>query len=280
MAYGLNDVVNQRRMIDTSDTASDEFKAVMRGKLDALLSLAEDTHCRRVSLLHYFGEDSQPCGNCDNCLSPPAVWDATDAARKMLSCIYRVQQASGISFGAGHLMDILRGKATEKVVQYGHDQLSTFGIGADLGEAQWRSVLRQMIAKNMVWVDAEAFSTLKLLPDARQVLKGEVGVMLREQTAAAKGDRRKRVTKTSVKGLAEAALNTGALERLASLKAWRAEVAREHNLPAFVIFHDATLRAIAERAPQSLGELEGISGIGAKKLEAYGAEVVRVCQSK
>ena len=282
MAYGLQDVVNQRRMIDTSDTASDEFKAVMRGKLDALLSMAEGTHCRRVSLLHYFGEESQPfgnCGNCDNCLNPPAVWDATEAARKMLSCIYRVQQASGISFGAGHLMDILRGKATEKVVQYGHDQLSTFGIGADLGEAQWRSVLRQLIAKNMVWVDAEAFSTLKLLPDARQVLKGEVGVMLREPTAAAKGDRRKRVTKTSVKGLAEAALNAGALERLASLKAWRAEVAREHNLPAFVIFHDATLRAIAERAPQSLGDLEGISGIGAKKLQAYGADVVRVCRS-
>ena len=280
MVYGLQDVVNQRRMIDTSDAASEEFKVVMRGKLDALLSLAEDTHCRRVSLLHYFGEDSQPCGNCDNCLNPPAVWDATEAARKMLSCIYRVQQASGISFGAGHLMDILRGKATEKVVQYGHDQLSTFSIGADLGEAQWRSVLRQLIAKNMVWVDAEAFSTLKLLPDARQVLKGEVGVMLREPTAAAKGDRRKRVTKTSVKGLAEAALNAGALERLSSLKAWRAEVAREHNLPAFVIFHDATLRAIAERAPQSLGDLEGISGIGAKKLEAYGADVVRVCRSQ
>ncbi len=308
MAYGLNDVVNQRRMIDTSDTASEEFKAVMRGKLDALLNLAESTHCRRASLLEYFGETMQAnersagppqassapsggsalhevksvgarCWNCDNCISPPAVWDATDAARKMLSCIYRVQQASSISFGAGHLMDILRGKATEKVVQYGHDQLSTFGIGADLGEAQWRSVLRQLIAKNMVWVDAEAFSTLKLLPDARQVLKGEVGVMLREQTAAVKGDLRKRVTKTSVKGLAEAALNAGALERLASLKAWRAAVAREHNLPAFVIFHDATLRAIAERAPQSLGDLGGISGIGAKKLEAYGADVVRVCRS-
>ncbi len=313
MVYGLQDVVNQRRMIDTSDTASEAFKVVMRGKLDALLNLAESTHCRRASLLEYFGETMQAnersagppqassapaggilrqaqddrgvevksvgarCWNCDNCLNPPAVWDATEAARKMLSCIYRVQQASGISFGAGHLMDILRGKATEKVVQYGHDQLSTFGIGADLGEAQWRSVLRQLIAKNMVWVDAEAFSTLKLLPDARQVLKGEVGVLLREQAASVKGDRRKRVTKTSVKGLAEAALNAGALERLASLKAWRAEVAREHNLPAFVIFHDATLRAIAERAPQNLGDLDGISGIGAKKLQAYGAEVLRVC---
>jgi ATP-dependent DNA helicase RecQ len=277
MTYGLQDVVNQRRMIDTSDAASEEFKQVMRGKLDALLTLAEDTRCRRVSLLHYFGEDSSPCGNCDNCLNPPAVWDATEAARKMLSCIYRVQQASGISFGAGHLMDILRGKPTEKVLQHSHDKLSTFGIGADLSEVQWRGVLRQLIAKGMVRVDPDAFNTLQLLPDARQVLRGEVSVMLREQAPAASGDRRKKGTRTSVKGLAEASLNAGALERLARLKAWRAEVAREHNLPAFVIFHDATLRAIAERAPQSTAELEGISGMGVKKLEAYGREVLRVC---
>jgi len=281
MMYGLQDVVNQRRMIDTSEAASEAFKQVMRGKLDALLSLAEDTRCRRVSLLGYFGEASEPCGNCDNCLQPPAVWDATEAARKMLSCIYRVQQASGISFGAGHLMDILRGKATEKVAQYGHDNLSTFGIGSDLAEAQWRSVLRQLIAKNMVRVDAEAFNTLQLMPDARQVLKGEVSVVLRQQALASKADRPRRgsktLVKTSVKGLAEAALNAGALERLARLKAWRGEVAREHNLPAFVIFHDATLRAIAEQAPQSLQDLEGISGMGTKKLQAYGAEVLRVC---
>lgn len=279
MAYGLQDVVNQRRMIDTSEAASEEFKQVMRGKLDALLTLAEDTRCRRVSLLHYFGEDSQACGNCDNCLQPPVVWDATEAARKMLSCIYRVQQASGISFGAGHLMDILRGKPTEKVLQHSHDKLSTFGIGADLSEVQWRGVLRQLIAKGMVRVDPDAFNTLQLLPDARQVLKGEVSVLLREQATGGAGERRKKSTKTSVKGLAEASLNAGALERLGRLKAWRAEVAREHNLPAFVIFHDATLRAIAERAPQRLSDLEGISGIGAKKLEAYGQEVLRVCRT-
>ena len=278
MVYGLQDVVNQRRMIDTSEVASEEFKQVMRGKLDALLTLAEDTHCRRVSLLRYFGEDSQPCMNCDNCLNPPAVWDATDAARKMLSCIYRVQQASGISFGAGHIMDILRGKATDKVAQYAHDKLSTFGIGADLAEAQWRGVLRQLIAKNMVRVDSEAFSTLELLPDARAVLRGEVSLMLREQAPGAGSKKRSsKPTKTSVKGMAEASLNAGALERLGRLKAWRAEVAREHNLPAFVIFHDATLRAIAEQAPQSLADLEGISGMGTKKLHAYGAEVIRVC---
>ena len=277
MTYGLNDVVNQRRMIDTSEAASEAFKVVMRGKLDALLNLAEGTACRRVSLLHYFDEESQPCGNCDNCLKPPAVWDATDAARKMLSCIYRVQQASGISFGAGHLMDILRGKATEKVLQHSHDKLSTFGIGSDLGETQWRAVLRQLIAKNMVYVDAEAFSTLQLLPDARQVLKGQASVILREQASTEKSSRTKKPIKTSVKGIAEASLNAGALERLAHLKAWRAEVAREHNLPAFVIFHDTTLRAIAERAPQTARDLEGIAGIGVKKLEAYGAEVLRVC---
>ncbi|MDI1236850.1 MAG: RecQ family ATP-dependent DNA helicase [Polaromonas sp.] len=311
MTYGLQDVVNQRRMIDTSDAASEEFKQVMRGKLDALLTLAEDTRCRRASLLAYFGEDLESgrsdgpplarpappggsevhavtgvgaqyfCGNCDNCLNPPKVWDATEAARKMLSCIYRVQQASGISFGAGHLMDILRGKATEKVLQHGHDKLSTFGIGADLAEVQWRGVLRQLIAKGMVRVDPDAFNTLLLLPDARQVLRGEVSVMLREQAPGGSADRRKgsskKGTKTSAKGLAEASLNAGALERLARLKAWRAEVAREHNLPAFVIFHDATLRAIAERAPQSTADLEGISGIGVKKLEAYGNEVLRVC---
>jgi ATP-dependent DNA helicase RecQ len=277
MVYGLQDVVNQRRMIDTSEVASEDFKQVMRGKLDALLTLAEDTRCRRVSLLGYFGEASEPCNNCDNCLNPPAVWDATDAARKMLSCIYRVQQASGLSFGAGHIMDILRGKATEKMAQYGHDKLSTFGIGSDLGEAQWRSVLRQLIAKNMVRVDSEAFSTLQLLPDARAALRGEISVMLREQAPAKSGDRRKRVTKTSAKGMAEASLNAGAMERLGRLKAWRAEVAREHNLPAFVIFHDATLRAIAERAPTRLDDLHDISGMGAKKLHAYGAEVVRVC---
>jgi ATP-dependent DNA helicase RecQ len=286
MTYGLQDVVNQRRMIDTSEAASEAFKQVMRGKLDALLSLAEGTTCRRVSLLRYFDEPSLPCGNCDNCLQPPAVWDATEPARKMLSCIYRVQQASGIGFGAGHLLDILRGKPTEKVVQYGHDKLSTFGIGGDLTEAQWRGVLRQLIATNMVRVNTEAFNTLQLMPDARGVLKGDVSVLLRQQAVTdksgsshglGKATASKRSVKTSVKGLAEAALNTAALERLAKLKVWRADIARQHNLPAFVIFHDATLRAIAERDPQRLHDLEGVAGIGVKKLQAYGAEVLRVC---
>jgi ATP-dependent DNA helicase RecQ len=276
MSYGLQDVVNQRRMIDAGEVAGEDYKQVMRGKLDALLAMAEGTGCRRVRLLSYFGEASAPCMNCDNCLHPPQLWDGTEAGRKLLSCIYRVQQASGLDFGAGHLMDILRGKVTDKVRQYGHERLSTFGIGVDLGESQWRAVLRQLIARNMVRVDSEGMSTLSLLPAARRLLVGQEQLLLRESRVQP-APSRSRQARTSARGLAEASLNAGALERLQRLKAWRAEVAREHNLPAFVIFHDATLRAIAQRNPQELRSLEGIAGMGTKKLQAYGAEVVRVC---
>jgi len=272
MAYGLQDVVNQRRMIDESP-AGEEFKQVMREKLDALLALAEATDCRRVRLLGYFGEKSEPCGNCDNCLHPPAVWDGTDAARKLLSTIYRVQQMSSISFGAGHIMDILRGKDTEKVKQYGHETLSTFGLGAEFSEAQLRGVLRQLIAIGAVGVDAQAFNTLYLTEGSRAVLKGEVTVQLRESvsTPTTKRSRRAGVT-------APAAVNLGVDDqvRFINLKAWRADVAREHNLPAYVIFHDATLAEIAQRSPQTLDDLQGISGIGEKKLQAYGEAVLRV----
>mgnify|MGYP002776107238 FL=1 len=272
MAYGLQDVVNQRRMIDESP-AAEEFKQVLRGKLEALLALAEATDCRRVRLLAYFGEKSQPCGNCDNCLQPPQTWNATEAARKLLSCIYRVQQAGGASFGAGHLIDILRGKKTEKVEQHGHAGLSTFGIGADLGESEWRSLARQLIAREAIRVDAEHFNTLRLGEAARAILKGEDQVFVRVQSAAPARSRsaaRQRVV------TAEATLTLAARETLAALKSWRAQVAREHNLPAYVIFHDATLRAIAELQPQRPSDLEGIPGLGQKKLEAYGAEVLRV----
>ncbi|KQO27036.1 ATP-dependent DNA helicase RecQ [Acidovorax sp. Leaf76] len=279
MAYGLNDVVNQRRMIDESP-AGEEFKQALRGKLDALLALAEATDCRRVRLLAYFGEQSTPCGNCDNCISPPAVWDATDAARKLLSTIYRVNQASGISFGTGHIMDILRGKKTEKVAQFGHEKISTFGIGADLTEPQLRGVLRQLIATGAlglqkVMLDSgHSFDTLCLTEGSRAVLKGEVPVQLRESVSSAPA---KRARKGSAPPAAAANLGPDAQVRFINLKSWRAEVAREHNLPAYVIFHDATLAAIAERNPTTLDDLQGISGMGAKKLDAYGAEVLRVC---
>ena len=274
MAYGLQDVVNQRRMIDESP-AGEDFKQVMRGKLDALLALAEATDCRRVRLLRYFGEDSTDCGNCDNCLQAPDVWDATDAARKLLSTVYRVQQMSGFGFGAGHIIDILRGKVTDKVAQRGHQGLSTFGIGADLSESQWRGVLRQLLAIDAVAVDAQAFNTLVLTTGSRAVLRGEVPVRLR---VAAPKSAKHRTLRTGSAALPKVAaeLDGAAQARFAALKAWRASVAREHNLPAYVIFHDATLAAIAHNAPQSLDALQGISGIGARKLEAYGAAVLAV----
>lgn len=273
MAYGLQDVVNQRRMIDESP-AGEEFKTVLRGKLDALLALAEATDCRRVRLLGYFGEASQPCGNCDNCLHPPAVWDATEAARKLLSTVYRVQQQSGISFGAGHIMDILRGKQTEKVAQFGHERISTWGLAAELSEQQLRGVLRQLIAIGALAVDAEAFNTLRLTEGSRAVLRGERPVLLRETVAqpAARNRGREKAARAAVTG----GLTAEAQRRFDNLKIWRAEVARAHNLPAYVIFHDATLAAIAALGPQTLRELEGVSGIGAKKLEAYGEDVLRV----
>ena len=305
MAYGLQDVVNQRRMIDESP-AGEEFKQGLRGKLDALLGLAEATDCRRVRLLAYFGEvyGGSPaagppqggdgplggqrghtvpsvgaryqCRNCDNCLNPPQVWDGTDAARKLLSTIYRIQQSSGMSFGAGHVMDILRGKTTEKVTQYGHTALSTFGIGADFSEIQLRGVLRQLIALGAVAVDAQAFNTLQLTEQSRAVLRGELQVRLRESVSTPVSRKSKRPGAGSAVIKAPIALDGDGLVRYAALKAWRAEVAREHNLPAYVIFHDATLAAIAKRAPQTLDDLQGISGMGAKKLEAYAQEVLRV----
>ncbi len=274
MAYGLQDVVNQRRMIDESP-ADEDFKHVMRGKLDALLALAEATDCRRVRLLSYFDEASEPCGNCDNCLHPPALWDGTDAARKLLSTVYRAEQHSGFSFGAGHIMDVLRGKQTEKVAQFGHQQLSTFGLGATYSEAQLRGVLRQLIAMGALNVQGQVFNTLQLTEGSRAVLKGEVSVQLRESVSQ-KTEKKKRSTKAP--GPAAANLSQDALVRYINLKAWRAEVAKEHNLPAYVIFHDATLAHIAEAAPINLEDLQGISGIGAKKLEAYGQEVLKVCR--
>ncbi len=278
MAYGLQDVVNQRRMIDESP-AGEAFKQVMRGKLDALLSLAEHTDCRRVRLLAYFGEDytgryGSRCGNCDNCLSPPSVWDGTDAARKLLSCIYRVQQMSGIGFGAGHLMDIVRGKTTDKVTQFGHAELSTFGVGSAFSETQLRGVLRQLIAIGAVDVDAGAYNTLTLTEGSRAVLKGEVQIQLRESVSHAPARKAKRASPAASQ--AGAALDPAGQARFAALKAWRAEVAREHKLPAYVIFHDATLAAISDLAPQTLDDLQGISGIGERKMQAYAQEVLRV----
>ena len=282
MAYGLADVVNQRRMIDESP-AAEEFKRGQRGKLDALLTLAEAHDCRRVRLLIYFGETSERCAPyqnaCDNCLNPPATWDATEAARKALSCIYRFHQNRGQRFGAGHLIDVLRGKSTEKVTQYGHESLTTFGIGADVSEAQWRVVLRQLIALGYLQTEGE-YNTLELTATARDVLRGDVQMLLREASATPKrskaGGRVTKPARGSKDKPPPLPLDEQGLERFAALKEWRAEVAREHNLPAYVVFHDATLAEMAQAQPDSLDALAQISGVGAKKLEAYGREILRV----
>ncbi len=313
MSYGLADVVNQRRMIDESE-AGEDFKRLQRGKLDALLALCEAHDCRRARLLAYFGQASEPvaapaaglqdepeaagsapryfCGNCDNCINAPATWDATEAARKALSCIYRFRQSSygPRSFGVVHLIDVLRGKATDKVAQYGHSKLSTFGIGADVSEAQWRLVLRQLIALGHVRAEGE-YSTLVLTDSARDVLRGAVPVRLRvpseaKARASARPGRTRGGAGSGAPGSDTArpaagkpppvALDAAATALFLQLKAWRAEVAREHNLPAYVVFHDATLAEMARQRPASLVELAGISGVGTKKLEAYGEEILRV----
>ncbi|MGZ5714897.1 MAG: RQC domain-containing protein, partial [Caldimonas sp.] len=264
----------------------DEFKRNQRGKLDALLALAEAHDCRRVRLLAYFGEASAPCGPlqnaCDNCRAAPATWDATEAARMALSCVYRIEQQSGHHFGAGHLIDVLRGKATDKVAQHGHARLSTFGVGAAIDEAQWRSVFRQLVALGHLAAEGE-YGTLALTASSREVLRGEVTLLLREASAAPARTRSGRKRGGATAGAAGAAgkppprpLDPAGLGRFAALKAWRAEVARAHNLPAYVVFHDATLAEMAERHPASLDELAGISGVGAKKLDAYGNDILKV----
>ena len=277
MAYGLNDVVNQRRMIDESP-AGEDFKQVMRGKLDALLALAEATDCRRGRLLGYFGETypKMKCGNCDNCLQAPQIWDGTEAARMLLSTIYRIHQQDGKTFGAGHIVDILRGKDTEKVQQYGHASLSTFGIGSQFTELQLRGVLRQLIALGALGVDAQTFSTLYLTERSRAVLKGEVSIRLRASVSTPATSKSKSRASGSVHKPTPTPLDATGQARFDALKAWRGKVAKSHNLPAYVIFHDATLAAIAKAGPTNLDSLQGIAGIGLKKLEAYGEEVLRV----
>ncbi|WP_235972200.1 DNA helicase RecQ [Aquariibacter albus] len=285
MAYGLADVVQQRRMIDEGP-ADETFKRLQRDKLDALLALAEATDCRRVRLLRYFDEGSTPCQPglqqlCDNCRQPPATWDGTEAARKLLSTLLRIQQHArdtgrgARAYGAGHVIDILRGKRSDKVAQTGHEQLSTWAIGADLAETQWRSVLRQLIALGHVLVEGE-YQTLAPSESARAVLRGEVALHLRQAAEAVRGRPKAGGGGARRTALPPVDLDAAGRERLAALKAWRGEVAREHNLPAYIVFNDATLLDMARRAPATLDELAEVHGVGAKKLEAYGRELIRV----
>jgi ATP-dependent DNA helicase RecQ len=273
LAYGLQDVVQQRRMIATSEGDA-AHRRQLSAHLDAMLALCETLQCRRVQLLSYFGESSQPCGNCDTCLNPPEGWDGTIAAQKLLSTVVRLQRQFGQKFGAGQVIDILLGRQTARVEQFGHDALSTFGLGTELRDTEWRGVVRQLLAQGLLAVHASgqgSYPTLVITEGSAGVLNGSHPVRLRREPE------RSRVSRTkAAKTSAVADLSPDARELFETLRAWRAAQAKEQGLPAYVIFHDATLAAIAALAPTSLSDLQGISGIGASKLGKYGEEVLRV----
>ncbi|WP_200826323.1 DNA helicase RecQ [Microbacterium timonense] len=269
MAYGLGDVVQQRRLIDQSP-GDRAFKMRLGQHLDAMLALCETVGCRRQNLLAYFGEDSGPCGNCDTCLEAPDTWDGLIPAQKLLSTIVRLQRERGQAFGAGHLIDILRGASTDRIRQQGHDQLSTYGLGADLSEQDWRSVIRQLLARGILVARGE-YGTLSLGEPATGVLRGQTPVPLRRDVMGRSGG----VARVR-KGNAPETLAPGDVGLFEALRAWRASVAKELGVPAYIVFGDATLRALAERRPESLADLDGVSGIGAKKREAYGEAVLDV----
>ena len=274
MAYGLHDVVQQRRFIEASE-ASEEFKRLQGSKLDAMLALCEATDCRRVRLLAYFGEHAEPCGNCDNCLSPPKTIDGTVLAQKFLSCVYRCTRASGHPFGAQYLIDVLRGQANEKVTANGHDSLPVFGVGSDLSLTQWRSVVRQLSIAGYIHIDAERFQTISLTEAARPVLKGEETVRLREPVEREPRSRSRKRTSSTTSTL-ERDLDAAGRACFDRLRSWRSQQARDSGVPAYVIFHDATLHEIAQRRPTTLHALAAVPGVGEKKLETYGEAVLEV----
>ncbi|MBO9556068.1 DNA helicase RecQ [Cellulomonas sp.] len=269
LAYGLADVVQQRRMIDTSEGDAAHRRRLTQ-HLDAMLALCETVSCRRVQLLNYFGQSgAEPCGNCDTCLSPPESWDGTVPAQKLLSTVVRLEQR-GQRYGVGHLVDILRGKSTPRVQQLGHESLSTFGVGTDLSDGEWRGVVRQLLAAELLGVDTDGYGTLRLAPASAEVLRGEREVRLRREVEKAPRSRGSRDERGGRRAAA-ADLDGPDAELFERLRAWRAGAAREQGVPAYVVFHDATLRAVVERRPTSLQELGTISGVGAAKLDRYGA---------
>jgi len=265
MAYGLQDVVLQRRMIDESE-ADETFKRVLSMKLDAMLGLCETLSCRRMRLLDYFGERSGPCGNCDTCLIPPVSFDGTVPVQKLLSTVYRVDQR----FAAGHIIDVLRGAQTERITQWHHDKLTVYGVGADRSEQEWRAIARQAIALGLLTVDHDAFSSLKLTDAARPVLKGEQKIQLRQYQKPVKPKRQS----TARSSYEETELSHPEQAIFDRLRSWRMGTAREHGVPAYVVFQDATLREIAKVKPTSIDALRGVSGVGEKKLVSYGDEIV------
>jgi ATP-dependent DNA helicase RecQ len=266
LAYGLQDVVQQRRMIDEGE-GDRAHKQRMGQHLDAMLALCETVSCRRQQLLGYFGQQSEACGNCDTCLQPPESWDGTVPAQKLLSTVVRLQRERNQRFGAGQLIDILLGKETDRVRSNRHDELTTFGIGTELGDQEWRGVVRQLLAQGLLAVSSDGYGTLVIAPAAAEVLDGSRRVMLRREP-----ERKAKVSKQRA-GVELPDAARGLFERL---REWRAGVAREQGVPAYIVFGDATLRGIAVTKPTSLEQLGTISGVGEKKLEAYGDGVLEV----
>ncbi|WP_255955195.1 DNA helicase RecQ [Streptomyces odontomachi] len=286
MAYGLQDVVQQRKLIQSGE-GDETFRRRAGSHLDAMLALCETVQCRRAQLLTYFGQEpqQQACGNCDSCLTPPETWDGTVAAQKVLSTVVRLQRERRQKFGAGQIIDILLGRRTAKVIQFDHDQLSVFGIGEELGEAEWRGVLRQLLAQSLLSVEGE-YGTLVLTDTSAAALRGERKVPLRKEPKRASvaragkperaGGGAQGTERGGRRGKTVVDLPEDAMPLFEALRAWRAEQAREQGVPAYVIFHDATLREFAALRPRSVAELSGISGVGEKKLNTYGEGVLAV----
>jgi ATP-dependent DNA helicase RecQ len=265
MTYGLNDVVIHRQRIDES-VAPDEQKRIERQKLDAMLAYCEAAGCRRTVLLNYFGEARNACGNCDTCQTPPELWDGTVAAQKFMSACLR----TGQRFGVVHLIDILRGKSTDKVAQFGHDKLPTFGVGADLDEAGWRGVARQLLAGGLLYADAQSYGALKLTEQAKPILKSETTLMLRRQVVSAK---KKSAKPKAIFPTDLPPADAGLFDRL---RQWRGQTAREQGVPAYVILHDRALKEIAARKPQTMDDLLQVGGIGESKAARYGESLLQL----
>ncbi|GCD45106.1 DNA helicase RecQ [Streptomyces paromomycinus] len=272
LAYGLQDVVQQRKMIDGSD-GDDAHRRRLSAHLDAMLALCETVECRRVRLLAYFGQESSACGNCDTCLTPPQTWDGTVPSQKLLSTVVRLQRERKQKFGAGQIVDILMGRKTAKVIQFDHDQLSVFGIGEDLREAEWRGVIRQLLAQRLLAVEGD-YGTLVLTEASGEVLRGQREVPMRrepEKAVKAKAAKAAKGRRAVPVDLPEEAVPV-----FEELRAWRGRTAKEQGVPAYVIFHDATLREIATARPSSLGELGTVNGVGENKLAKYGEQILAV----
>ncbi|MCA1185687.1 MULTISPECIES: DNA helicase RecQ [unclassified Saccharopolyspora] len=274
LAYGLQDVVQQRKMINNSE-GDDAHRRRLGAHLDSMLALCETVECRRVQLLAYFGQDGEPCGNCDTCLNPPESWDGTIAAQKLLSTVYRLLHERRQKFGAGHVVDILLGKRNDKVQQFRHDELTVFGVGADLKEAEWRGVVRQLLAQGLLAVEGD-YGTLVLTEASGAVLSREREVRLRrEPEKAAKEPKQAKARKSE-----QVELPAEAAPLFERLRAWRAATAKEQGVPAYVIFHDAVLRQVAAQRPATLDELGAISGVGQNKLAKYGRSLLDVLEEE